>query len=79
MKKIEIFRWTLGFSALTALAFLAASAWAKPNTNISVESDGKDILSNSAHEKEELFGIPIDTDTTAGFNENGDPAVFRRF
>lgn len=79
MKKTEIFRWALGFSAVTALAFLAASAWAKPNTNISVESDGNDILSNTPREKEELFGIPIDTDTTAGINENGDPTVFRRF
>jgi hypothetical protein len=79
MKKTNILRWTLGFSAVAALALLAASAWAKPNTNVTIESDGKDTLTDAEREKRQRFGIPIDGDTIAGFNEDGDPAVFRRF
>ena len=65
--------------AAVAASFLAArKAYAKPNTNMSVESDGSNFFDNQ-FEAEEKFAIPIDEATEFGFNEKGDPAVKRSF
>ena len=66
------------------LAAAAASFWvvrkahAKSNTNISVESDGKDFLKDK-RESEDRFGIPIDESTAIEFTDDGEPAVRRSF
>lgn len=66
-----------------ALAAVLAATWTAAafarGTDVKVESKDIDLLINEKSEAEEKFGIPIDEETSLGFNEDGDPALSRRF
>lgn len=65
--------------AAAGLAVLAArAAWAR-NTDVSVDSSELGGFSLHAKREDEKFGLRFDDTTTLGFNEDGDPAVFRQF
>lgn len=70
----KTFFWTLALAAAAAAIWAARTAHAKPNTDITVESDGNNLF-GAAPEPEEKFSIPLNEATELGFNEDGDPAV----
>jgi hypothetical protein len=76
--------------AVFALALLTAAAFpafaeSSPklarSTDIKVESEdtANDWLNQKYNEDSPDFSIPIDSNTSLGFNEDGDPAVGTRF
>ena len=72
---------TAVLTALLALGFAVSPVFAagSGNTNVTVDSGDLNGALDTQREKEDRFGIPIDDATALEINEDGDPAVSRRF
>lgn len=67
--------------ALAALALSAAAAFAKPNTDVTVDTtnNGLMFLNEKPAPKEEKLTFYKDGDTRVGLNDDGDPAWAAHF
>jgi hypothetical protein len=76
----------LNFRRKAVLVFALLTAFASPalasrSTDVKFDSEGtaNDWLNEKYNEEKTDFSIPLDSNTSLGFNEDGDPAVGTRF
>jgi len=73
VKELLVFTFACGMAALPA-----SPAWAR-STDVTVSSSEDPMFFTERPESEESFGIPIDTETSIGFTEDGEPALSRTY
>ena len=79
--KILVMSALLG-SFFQASAFTEEAPVSRRNTDVQVGSESIDTnewLDQKLNKPEDKFGIPIDRNTSLGFNDDGDPNVGMRF